>query len=260
MPSEVSHLCFTLMHWEFVSSSSSSSSSNSIFRAYHRSLVFHHLSRCILSSVLYPLANIAIWDPVDCTESTGSRFQPRDCWSDPIRGAYLNKHVYHETTICSISSIQHFTLCCQGIISTVSECSVWLKPHSIWFHPSPYYCFLSHFSRHLPGHRQHLEELEELEMVRQSPHALSPKCIRDLIMWWYTGAPPPPATTVWVTITQAGGVVVTVPSLYTQTFRSPPPLVALKSGQIGLGQWATEAKVTARDVPEKPKRTAAPEV
>ncbi|KAF3191927.1 hypothetical protein TWF106_002067 [Orbilia oligospora] len=59
----------------------------------------------------------------------------------------------------------------------------------------------------------------------------------------------PPATTVWVTVTDALGAVATVPSLYTQKFRSPPPLVQLKSGQIGLGQWATEARATGTASP-----------
>ncbi|EPS45194.1 hypothetical protein H072_827 [Dactylellina haptotyla CBS 200.50] len=72
----------------------------------------------------------------------------------------------------------------------------------------------------------------------------------------------PPATTVWVTVTDALGGVQTVPSLYTQEFRSPPPMVALKSGQIGLGQWATEdgapAAVTTDTVQQPAKRTALP--
>ncbi|KAK6515066.1 hypothetical protein TWF506_007417 [Arthrobotrys conoides] len=59
----------------------------------------------------------------------------------------------------------------------------------------------------------------------------------------------PPATTVWVTVTDALGAVATVPSLYTQKFRSPAPLVQLKSGQIGLGQWSTEARETGTAAP-----------
>ncbi|KAK6530925.1 hypothetical protein TWF281_007757 [Arthrobotrys megalospora] len=59
----------------------------------------------------------------------------------------------------------------------------------------------------------------------------------------------PPATTVWVTVTDALGAVATVPSLYTQKFRSPAPMVQLKSGQIGLGQWSTEARETGTAAP-----------
>ncbi|KAK6500184.1 hypothetical protein TWF481_010534 [Arthrobotrys musiformis] len=59
----------------------------------------------------------------------------------------------------------------------------------------------------------------------------------------------PPATTVWVTVTDALGAVATVPSLYTQKFRSAPPMAQLKSGQIGLGQWATEARETGTATP-----------
>ncbi|KAK6530136.1 hypothetical protein TWF694_003505 [Orbilia ellipsospora] len=68
---------------------------------------------------------------------------------------------------------------------------------------------------------------------------------------------PPPATTVWVTVTNAAGVVATVPSLYTQTFRSPPPMVAVKSGQIGLGQWAPGASPVTTGT-QLAKRTALP--
>ncbi|KAF3940501.1 hypothetical protein ABW19_dt0206621 [Dactylella cylindrospora] len=77
--------------------------------------------------------------------------------------------------------------------------------------------------------------------------------------------PIPEPTTVWVTVTN-GGVVATVPSLYTQLFRDPPPMVALKSGEIGLGEWGTggsePAKVTGRDVhgEQHAKRTALPTV
>ncbi|KAK6337370.1 hypothetical protein TWF730_002772 [Orbilia blumenaviensis] len=59
----------------------------------------------------------------------------------------------------------------------------------------------------------------------------------------------PPATTVWVTVTDALGAVATVPSLYTQKFRSPPPMMPLKTGQIGLGQWSTEARETGAAAP-----------
>ncbi|KAF3909830.1 hypothetical protein ABW21_db0203889 [Orbilia brochopaga] len=61
------------------------------------------------------------------------------------------------------------------------------------------------------------------------------------------GQTTPPATMVWVTVTDALGSVQTIQTVYSQTFRPAPPMLALKSGQIGLGQWASEkpAKVTA---------------
>ncbi|KAK6332908.1 hypothetical protein TWF696_002927 [Orbilia brochopaga] len=60
------------------------------------------------------------------------------------------------------------------------------------------------------------------------------------------GQTTPPATMVWVTVTDALGSVQTIQTVYSQVFSPAPPMMALKSGQIGLGQWATEkpAKVT----------------
>ncbi|KAK6355931.1 hypothetical protein TWF718_000309 [Orbilia javanica] len=60
---------------------------------------------------------------------------------------------------------------------------------------------------------------------------------------------PPPATLVWVTVTDALGAVATVQTPYTQTFRSPAVMVQLKSGQIGLGKWATDARETGTAAP-----------